>query len=55
MQAIEFETYIHQHSISIPLKFRQLENIKAKIIVLYEPEQQGNYNKQAVMQNLPKL
>jgi hypothetical protein len=55
MQAIEFETYIHQNSIHIPLQFQHLENRKAKVILLYsEPEKTGNYNKQSLLRAFSK-
>ncbi len=50
MQAVEFETYIKQSAIHIPLQFQYLDNVKAKVILLYsEPEKQGNYNKQLLL------
>jgi hypothetical protein len=49
MQAIEFETFISQGLISIPLQYH-LHNVKAKVILLYQDaEQKGNYNKQFLL------
>jgi len=55
MQAIEFETYIQQSSIHIPLQFKYLDDVKAKVILLYsEPEKKGNYNKQSLLNAFAK-
>jgi len=46
MKAIEFETCINKRSISIPEQFQNLDNIRARVILLFsEPEKQGNYDK----------
>ncbi|MEY4904999.1 MAG: hypothetical protein RLZZ292_2814 [Bacteroidota bacterium] len=48
MQAIEFETFITHSAIKIPLQFQNLDNLKAKVIVLFsepEPKKEGNYDK----------
>ncbi len=47
MQAIEFETYINQRAIQIPLQFQVTDNAKVKVILLYnDAEKKGNFNKQ---------
>lgn len=46
MQAIEFESIIHNKTIQIPFDFNFPENKKVKIIILYpEVDYVGNYNK----------
>jgi hypothetical protein len=46
MKAIEFETCIKKRSISIPEQFQNLDNIRARVILLFsESEKQGNYDK----------
>jgi hypothetical protein len=50
MQAIEFETYISNNFIQIPLSYKQLNNIKAKVSIQFENEiQEGNYDKQNLL------
>ncbi len=50
MQAVEFETYINQRAIQIPLQFQYIDNVRVKVILLYsEPEKKGNYNKQMLL------
>jgi len=50
MQAIEFETFINQKAIQIPLQFQYIDNVRVKVILLYsEPENKGNYNKQSLL------
>jgi hypothetical protein len=50
MKAIEFVTKIKHRAIQIPNKFKYPENVKAKVIILIpDPDDQGNYNKQNLM------
>ena len=50
MQAIEFETYVNQRAIHIPLEYQISDNAKVKVILLYsEPETERNYNKQLLL------
>lgn len=50
MQAIEFETLIKHGAIQIPQQFHSMDNVSAKVIVLFsEPETQGNYNKENLL------
>ena len=55
MQAIEFETLINHSSIAIPLQYQEIDNVKAKVIVLFsETEKVGNYNKQNLLNAFAK-
>ncbi|MEN9610546.1 MAG: hypothetical protein RLZZ628_1360 [Bacteroidota bacterium] len=55
MQAIEFEAIILNGQIRIPLQYPNLEQVKAKVIVLYTAAPaQGNYNKQSLLLSLEK-
>ncbi len=50
MQAIEFETYVDQRAIQIPIQYQLIDHAKVKVILLYsEPEKKGNYNKQSLL------
>jgi len=50
MKAIEFEASIKQSAIKIPLRFRHLNNLKARVIVLYSDiNKPGNYDKQKLL------
>ncbi|MEI6091025.1 MAG: hypothetical protein WCR42_11270 [bacterium] len=46
MQTVEFETFISQNCINIPLNFSQLNNRKAKVFLQF-PDliENGNFNK----------
>ncbi len=50
MKAIEFETLIKQNSINIPSQFKNLDDVKAKVILLYsESEKKSNYDKKLLL------
>jgi hypothetical protein len=50
MQAIEFEALISNGQIILPLQYSNLDQVKAKVILLYaDAPKQGNYNKQALL------
>lgn len=40
MQAIEFETEIKEGIVKIPAEYQHLKNVHARIVVLFEPQQQ---------------
>lgn len=50
MQTVEFETFISQNCINIPLNFSQLNNRKAKVSLQF-PDiiENGNFNKTALV------
>ncbi|MFH1050658.1 MAG: hypothetical protein V1779_06970 [bacterium] len=55
MQAIEFDTYISQNRIQIPLDFNYLNNIKAKVSIQIEDNLlQGNFDKRALIEAFNK-
>ena len=55
MQAIEFETYISNNFIQIPLSYKQFNNIKAKVFVQIEDKiQEGNFDKIALLNAIEK-
>ncbi|GEM_PF-325217 len=55
MQAIEFDTYIQQNLIHLPLQYQYLDNVRVKVFLLYsEPEKKGNYNKQMLLLSFTK-
>lgn len=50
MQAIEFETYVSQRAIQVPMQYKLIDNAKVKVILLYsEAKKKGNYNKSALL------
>lgn len=56
MNAIEFETYITQNIIHIPMNFSQLNNRKAKITVhIDNHNQQGNYDTDSLLLAFDKV
>ncbi len=48
MKALEFQTYISDGTIKIPVDYSQYKNKKVKIIMLL-PDEKGNYNKQELL------
>ena len=55
MQAIEFETMIANNNIKIPLKFKNLNNIKAKVsLQIEENNREGNYDKESLIKAFEK-
>jgi len=50
MQAIEFDTYISQNRIQIPMDLNYLNNIKAKVSIQIEDKlPQGNFDKRSLL------
>lgn len=55
MQTIEFETYISDNCINIPLNYYQLNNHRAKIVVQFSDlSEKGNFNKAALVSAFEK-
>jgi hypothetical protein len=55
MQAIEFETMIANNYIKIPLKFKNLNNKKAKVSLhIEENNREGNYDKESLIEAFEK-
>ena len=55
MQTVEFETFISQNCINIPLKFSQLNNRKAKVSLLFpDIYEKSNFNKIALIKAFEK-
>lgn len=48
MQALEFNTFISDGVIKIPFDYSQFNNKEVKIII-FLPEEKGNYNKQELL------
>ena len=55
MQAIEFETFVSGGSIKIPSNYQNLDNIKAKVILLFPIEiSNSNFNKEKLQNAFKK-
>jgi hypothetical protein len=55
MQTVEFETFISQNCINIPLNFSQLNNRKAKVSLQFpDAIEIGNFNKLALINAVEK-
>lgn len=55
MEAVEFDTFISKGTIKVPEYYKKINNIKAKVILLF-PENKliGNYNKNKLLNAFKK-